>query len=107
ISESYFLDANSVAEGGVAEGGAAEGAAAHRMSRDIERSWLDTPGVIGDLSPRAAAASQDPAIRAELRSTVDDVEATWLQIQRTGQSTTGLMSAHRLRDALGLDNDTR
>ncbi|MGH3786213.1 MAG: YecA family protein [Pseudonocardiaceae bacterium] len=102
ISESYFLDANSAAEGG-----AAEGTAAYRMSRDLETSWLDTPGVIGDLSPREAAASDDPAIRAELCSTIDDVEATWPHIQRAGRSTTGLMSADRLRDALGLTNDHR
>jgi tetratricopeptide (TPR) repeat protein len=93
ILESYFLDATSAAEAGES---------ACQMSRNAETSWLDTPGVIGDLSPRAAAASSDRAVRAELRSTVDDVEATLLQAQRAGRSTQGLMSPHRLRDALAL-----
>ena len=79
---------------------------ADRMSRDVEAGWLDTPGVIGDLSPREAAASSDPAVLAELRSTVDDVEATLLQAQRAGQPTAGLMSPHRLREALLLENRT-
>jgi hypothetical protein len=95
ISESYFLDASSPAD-------ARE--AAERLSRDVETSWLDTPGVIGDLSPQEAAASGDPAILAELRSTVDDIEATLLQAQRAGQPTAGLMSPHRLRNALALAN---
>jgi hypothetical protein len=73
-----------------------------RMSRTVEAGWLDTPGVIDGLSPREAAASSDSAILAELRSTVDDVEATLLQAQRAGQPTAGLMNPHRLRDALGL-----
>jgi SEC-C motif len=97
VVESYFLDASSTGD---------ESEAADRMGRDAETSWLDTPGVIDNLSPREAAASGDAAIRAELRSTVDDVEATLLQTQRAGESTTGLMSAHRLRDALGLNRTT-
>ncbi len=94
ILDSYLLDADSAADAGES---------ADRMSRDVESSWLDTPGVIGDLSPREAAAS-DRAIRAELRSTIDDIEATLLQAQRAGRPTTGLMSPHRLRDALALEN---
>ncbi|MGH4007354.1 MAG: YecA family protein [Pseudonocardiaceae bacterium] len=94
ILESYVLDAQSTAEAGES---------ADRMSRNAEASWLDTPGVIGDLSPRQAAASSDRAILAELRSTVDDVEATLLQAQRAGRPTAGLMSPPRLRDALALD----
>ena len=76
------------------------------MSRTVEAGWLDTPGVIDGLSPREAAASSDSAILAELRSTVDDVEATLLQAQRTGQPTAGLMSPHRLLEALLLENRT-
>lgn len=95
IAESYFLDASSAADANEA---------AERLSRDVETSWLDTPGVVGDLSPREAAASRDPAILAELRSTVDDIEATLLQAQRAGRPTTGLMSPHRLRNALALEN---
>ncbi|MGH4000452.1 MAG: YecA family protein, partial [Pseudonocardiaceae bacterium] len=95
ILESYFLDATSAAEAGES---------ADQMSRKAETSWLDTPGVIGDLSPRDAAAASDRAILAELRSTVDDVEATLLQAQRAGQPTKGLMNPHRLRDALMLEN---
>ena len=95
IMESYFLGAGSAAD---------TGESADQLSRNAEASWLDTPGVIGDLSPRDAAASSDRAILAELRSTVDDVEATLLQAQRAGRPTTGLMSPHRLRDALALDN---
>jgi hypothetical protein len=95
IYENYVLDATSAADAGEA---------ADRISRNVEASWLDTPGVIGDLSPRDAAASSDRAILAELRSTVDDVEATLLQAQRAGRPTTGLMNPHRLRDALALEN---
>ena len=95
IAESYFLDTNSAAD---------VGEATERMSRDVETSWLDNPGVIGELSPQEAAASGDPAILAELRSTVDDIEATLLQAQRAGRPTAGLMSPHRLRDALALAN---
>jgi SEC-C motif len=94
ILESYFLDTSSAAE-------ASE--AAERLSRSVETSWLDTPGVVSDLSPREATASGDPAILAELRSTVDDIEATLLQAQRAGRPTTGLMSPHRLRNALVLE----
>jgi hypothetical protein len=93
IMESYFLGA----------GSAETGESADQLSRNAEASWLDTPGVIGDLSPRDAAASSDRAILTELRSTIDDVEATLLQAQRAGRPTTGLMSPHRLRDALALD----
>ncbi|MDQ3760392.1 MAG: SEC-C domain-containing protein [Actinomycetota bacterium] len=95
IFESYFLDAGSDDDAGEA---------ADRMSRDIEASWLDARGVIGDLSPREAAASSDRAILTELRSTIDDVEATLLQTQRAGRPTTGLMNPHRLREALAIDN---
>jgi SEC-C motif len=93
ILESYFLDATSDAD---------VGESTDQMSRNAETSWLDTPGVIGDLSPRDAAASNDHAILAELRSTVDDIEATLLQAQCAGQPTKGLMNPHRLRDALAL-----
>ncbi|MBV9010886.1 MAG: SEC-C domain-containing protein [Pseudonocardiales bacterium] len=95
IMESYVLEASSPTD-------AAE--AAEDLSRVTETSWLDTPGVIGDLSPREAAASADPAVLTELRSTVDDVEATLRQTQRAGNPTTGLMSPQRLRDALGLSD---
>jgi hypothetical protein len=98
ILESYFLNANSAAD---------TEEAADRLSREVETSWLDAPGVIGDLSPRDAAASSDRAILAELRSTVDDVEATLLQAQRAGRPTRGLMNPHRLRDALALGNHTQ
>ncbi|MGH3773619.1 MAG: SEC-C metal-binding domain-containing protein [Pseudonocardiaceae bacterium] len=94
IVESYFLNTSS-------DDDPAE--AADRVARDAETNWVDTPGVIGDLSPRDAAASGDPAIRAELRSTVDDIEATLLQAQRAGRPTAGLMNPHRLRDALALE----
>ncbi|MDQ2880644.1 MAG: SEC-C metal-binding domain-containing protein [Actinomycetota bacterium] len=93
LLENYFIDA-----------AAADGAdeAADRLSHDAEAIWLDTPGVIGELSPRDAASSSDPAIRAELCSTIDDAEAILLQTQRAGQPTTGLMNPHRLREALAL-----
>ncbi|MGH3784066.1 MAG: YecA family protein [Pseudonocardiaceae bacterium] len=93
ILENYFLDATATADADEA---------ADRLSHDAEAIWLDTPGVIGELSPREAAASDDPAIRAELRSTIDDVEAILVQTQRAGQPTTGLMNPHRLREALAL-----
>ncbi|MGH3938569.1 MAG: YecA family protein [Pseudonocardiaceae bacterium] len=95
ILESYYLTPEPEAS---ASGGAAT--AAERLSRDTEAGWLDTPGVIGDLTPREAAASTDPAILAELRSMIDDVEATHLQAQRAGQSTAGLMDSQRLREHL-------
>jgi hypothetical protein len=94
ILDSYYLDATAVTDADDAT---------ERLSRDAETSWLDAPGVIGDLSPREAAASDDPAIRAELRSIIDDVEAILLQTERAGQPTTGLMSPHRLRAALATD----
>lgn len=94
ILESYFVDATTTADAQEAD---------DRLSRDAEASWLNTAGVIGDLSPRDAAASDDPAIRAELRSIIDDVEAILLQTQRAGQPTTGLMSPYRLREALAVD----
>jgi hypothetical protein len=92
ILETYFREATTADE------------AVDSLSHDAETSWLDATGVIGGLSPREAAASGDPAILAELRSTVDDVEAVLLQTQRAEQPTTGLMSPHRLREALALDN---
>jgi tetratricopeptide (TPR) repeat protein len=92
IVDSYFTDASTVAD-----------EAAKLVSRDAETGWLDHPRVIGDLSPREAAASSDPAVLAELRCTVDDIEALLLRAQRTGQPTAGLMNPHRIRDALGLD----
>ncbi|MDQ4093161.1 MAG: SEC-C metal-binding domain-containing protein [Actinomycetota bacterium] len=98
ILESYLVNTTSAADADEP---------ADRMSRDVEAGWLDTPGVIDDLSPREAAASSDPAILTELRSTLDDVEATLLQAQRAGQPTAGLMSPHRLRDALALENRTQ
>jgi hypothetical protein len=93
ILESYLVNTTSVADADES---------ADRMSRDVEAGWLDTPGIIDGLSPREAATSSDPAILAELRSTLDDVEATLLQAQRAGQPTAGLMNPHRLRDALAL-----
>lgn len=95
VLESYILEASSPTD-------AAE--AAEGLSRVTETSWLDTPGVIGDLSPREAAVSADPAVLTELRSTVDDIEATLRETQRAGNPTTGLMSPQRLRDALGLSD---
>jgi hypothetical protein len=95
VLESYVLEASSPIE-------AAE--AAEGLSRDTETSWLDTPGVIGDLSPREAAASADPAVLTELRSTLDDIEATLWQTQRVGNPTAGLMSPQRLCEALGLEH---
>jgi hypothetical protein len=94
VLESYFLDATAAADADDAT---------DRLSRDAETSWLDARGVIGDLSPRDAAASDDPAIRAELHSIIDDVEAILLQTERAGQPTTGLMNPHRLRKALARD----
>ncbi|HEY3894470.1 MAG TPA: SEC-C domain-containing protein [Pseudonocardiaceae bacterium] len=91
IVESYFLGATG-----------SDSAATERVSRDAETNWLDTSGVIGTLSPREAAASDDPAVRTELCSTIDDVEATLLQTQRAGAPTSGLMDPQRLRDALGI-----
>lgn len=70
------------------------------IGRSVEATWLDTPNVIGDLTPRQAATSPDPAVRAELRSMIDDIEATLLQAQRTGQATFGLMDPHRVREQL-------
>jgi hypothetical protein len=98
IVDSYFVEASTVAD---------EADAAEQLSRDAETSWLDTPGIIGDLSPRQAAASGDASVRAELRSMVDDIEAILLQTQRAGQSTAGLMSPHRLREALDLEKHTQ
>jgi hypothetical protein len=93
ILESYYLDATATDD--------AEDTT-ERLGGEAETSWLDTPGVIGELSPRDAASSSDPAIRAELSSTIDDVEAILLQTQRAGQPTTGLMDPRRLREALAL-----
>lgn len=93
IVESYVLDACS-------DNDPIE--AADRVTRHAETSWLDIAGVVGELSPRDAAACADPAIRAELRSTIDDIEATLLQAQRAGRPTAGLMNPHRLRAALAL-----
>ena len=93
ILESYLVNTTSAADADEPADG---------MSRAVEASWLDTPGVIDGLSPREAATSSDSAILAELRSTVDDVEATLLQAQRAGQPTAGLMNPHRLREALAL-----
>ena len=97
IMESYFLDTSSVDDADEV---------ADRMTHAAEISWLDIPGVVGELSPREAAVSPDPAVLAELRSTIDDIEATLLHAQRAGNPTAGLMSPHRLRDALALDNHT-
>ncbi len=101
IVESYFVDVSADTDTAEATD---EAEATDRISRDAATGWLDTPGVIGELSPRDAAASGDPTIRTELRSTVDDIEATLLQAQRAGQPTAGLMNPHRLRDALALDH---
>ncbi len=94
IVESYFLNESSIDDARVAT---------DRMAHDAETRWLDTPDVVGELSPRDAAASGDPAVLAELRSTVDDIEATLLQAQRAGRPTAGLMNPHRLRTALSLE----
>ncbi len=92
ILESYIIDAASAAD---------EDQPVERVSRDAEAGWLDTAGVIGELSPREAACSSDRAVLAELRSTIDDIEATLLQAQRAGRPTAALMNPHRLRAALG------
>ena len=97
ILDSYFLDGTA----------AEQGEAADQLSRDAEASWLDTEGIIGDLSPRQAAASSNTAVRAELRSTIDDIESILLQTQRAAQPTAGLMSPHQLREILGLEKHTR
>ena len=95
ILESYVLDTDSLEHAAEAQ---------ERIARNAEAGWLDTPGVIGELSPRQAAASPDPAVRAELRCMIDDVEAIVLQAHRTGRPTAALMNPQRLRDALGLPN---
>ncbi|MGH3916947.1 MAG: SEC-C domain-containing protein [Pseudonocardiaceae bacterium] len=100
ILESYYLTPEPATS---TPGSAAT--AAERLSRETEAGWLDTPGVIGDLTPREAATSTDSAILAELRSMIDDVEATRLQAQRAGQSTAGLMDAQRLREHLRVQID--
>ncbi|MGH3793973.1 MAG: SEC-C domain-containing protein [Pseudonocardiaceae bacterium] len=92
ILESYFLDLDA---------DSAE-SASEQLSRDAEAGWLDTPGVIDGLTPREAAACIAPAVRVELRSMIDDIEATLLHTRRTGRPTTGLMDPHRLREALSL-----
>jgi len=97
IVDSYFVE----------ESAAGEADAAEQLSRDSETSWLDTPGIIGDLSPRQAVGSTDPAARAELRSMIDDIEAILLQTQRAGQPAAGLMSPYRLREQLGLEKHAR
>lgn len=91
IVDSYF-----------AEGGPDGDSASEQVGRAVETSWLDHPRVIGELSPREAAASSDPVIIAELNSMIDDIEEILLQSQRAGQPTAGLMSPHRLREELGL-----
>ncbi|MGH3821577.1 MAG: YecA family protein [Pseudonocardiaceae bacterium] len=97
ILDSYFTAASTVTDADEA---------AERLGRDAETNWLDHPRVIGELSPREAAGCGDPAVLAELRCMVDDIEAILLQTQRAGKPTAGLMSPHRLRDALGLPNHT-
>lgn len=95
VLERYFLDPDST---DFTVGASAP--AAERMARHAEAGWLDTPGVIAELTPREAAVSTDPEVRAELRSMIDDVEATLLQARRTGRPTASLMSPERLREAL-------
>jgi hypothetical protein len=95
IVDSYFVD-----------DAAGEAAAAEQLSRDSETSWLDVSGIVGGLSPRDAAASSDPATRAELRSMIDDIEAIRLETQRAGQPTAGLMNPRRLREELDLEKHT-
>jgi hypothetical protein len=73
-----------------------------QLARHTEAGWLDTPGVVGELTPRQAAASPDPAVRAELSAMIDDVEAIRLQSWRAGRPTAGLMNPQRLRDALSI-----
>lgn len=94
ILENYYVDAESTQD---------FVKATDQISRDAEQGWLNTPGVIGDLSPREAATSTDPAVRTELRAMLNDVEATLLQAQRAGRPTAGLMNPQRLRDALALE----
>jgi hypothetical protein len=96
IVDSYFVEASPD-----------DAEAADRLSRDAESSWLDAPRVIGNLSPREAAGSDDHTVLAELRCMVDDIEAILLQTQRAGRPATGLMNPHRLREALGLENQAR
>jgi hypothetical protein len=92
ILETYFLD-----------GCHDEDEANNRMSLDAEAAWLDNQGVIGNLSPRQASRSTDVAILAELRSTLDDIEAAFLDAQRQGRPTAGLMNPDRLRHVLALE----
>jgi hypothetical protein len=96
VVDSYFVEASPD-----------DAEAADRLSREAEMSWLDAPRVIGNLSPREAADSNDYAVLAELRCMVDDIEAILLQTQRAKRPTTGLMNPERLREALGLDKPTR
>jgi SEC-C motif-containing protein len=87
IIETYFVDSDQAAsEDGVA--------------RSAETGWLDTPGVIGDLSPRDAAATGN---LAELRATINDIEYIMLEAKRDRRPTDGLMDADRLRAALQLE----
>ncbi len=92
ILETYFLDECHE-----------EDQANERISLDAEAAWLDNPGVIGNLTPRQAAASTDPAILSELHATLDDVEATLLDTKREGRPTAGLMNPDRLRQTLALN----
>ncbi|MGH3942590.1 MAG: YecA family protein [Pseudonocardiaceae bacterium] len=90
IMETYFVDAEEA------------GGEPKTIGRSAEATWLDTPDVIGDLTPREAATSPDPKVRTELHSMIDDIEAALLQAQRAGQPTFGLMDPHRVREQLRL-----
>jgi tetratricopeptide (TPR) repeat protein len=90
IFETYFVDGT-------------ENEAGANASLAAEEGWLDTPRVIGDLSPREAAASGNPSDLAELHATVNDIEYNTLQAERGGRPTDMLMDADRLRSALSME----
>jgi hypothetical protein len=90
ILETYFVDGGQVSR-------------EHDIGIHAETAWLDTPGVVGDLSPREVAAADNPADLAELRSIIDDIEYIRLEAKRDRRSTDGLMDADRLRSALHLN----
>jgi hypothetical protein len=91
IFETYFMDSTG------------EDEANARTSAHAEQHWSDKPGVIGDLSPREAAADGNPAELAELHAIINDVEYITLQAERDGRPADTLMDADRLRSALSLE----
>jgi hypothetical protein len=91
IFETYFVEG-------------ADDEARANTARAAEADWLDTPGVVGDLSPREASASGNPADLAELRSVVNDIEYNLLKAaERDGRPTEWLMDTDRLRTELQLE----